>query len=258
MDGKPLQSSFGTMEHSSFLDDKFREERLKDLQYYAPKEVDLSLSVEERRKYCDEWTRRGLKALIDKKISDKTFSEIIEDASKKGIIKLRKNAEKLFEFSLENKVPLYVLSAGLGNVIEPFLLSQVKCYKELQEKELVKIVSNRIYFDESGLPNSHKDPPLNTFTKTDYLKEAYTHGVKDAIIAGDHHHDSLCVEKLTLNKAISIAFINSERKVLENEKKEQLERYSLHWDGAIFDEGSFDFHLSILNHIKLNCEQSKK
>lgn len=136
--------------------------------YYQPKECDLSLPVEVRRDYCNEWTTRGLEGLISQKFTEEEFNKLVNIFIENKGIQLRKSADKIFDFALENEIPMYVLSAGLGDTIEPFLVKTLKSYSKLKEKNLVTLVSNRLYFDDSKTKCvGYKKPPLNTFTKTD-------------------------------------------------------------------------------------------
>lgn len=161
-------SSFGTVEHWDKLTKEFKDERLKDVAYYSPKEMDLSLSVEERRKFCDEWTNRGLEALSKQDLLDGDFQDLIEKTVNAKTFRLRKDADKILDFAEKYNIPMYILSAGLGNVIEPFLIKTTSSYLKLKEKGLVTVVSNYLTFDEKTKKvNGYKKPALNTFTKTD-------------------------------------------------------------------------------------------
>lgn len=86
------------------------------------------------------------------------------------------------------------------------------------------------------------------------MKEAYSHNIKNALVFGDHHHDSLCVEKLNLENTITLAFCNYDKQHIRKEKPEQIERYKLHWDGVLYNEESFDFHHHLLETIKKQSE----
>lgn len=82
------------------------------------------------------------------------------------------------------------------------------------------------------------------------MEIAFKHHMKNAVIFGDHHHDSLCVEKLILNNTISIAFVNYSKNYMEKNKKEIYKRYLLHWDVILFNESSFEYCIEKLDYIK--------
>lgn len=245
-------SSFGTLERSDLMSSEFKTYTINNYNHYSPKEYDLSLSLEERTSFMQEWTEKGLNAVVNEKITLSFLNEITEKAISSNQLKIRKSAEKLFHFAAENLIPFYVLSAGCGNVIERFLEITIdsKVLKVLKENNLLVIVSNFFEVNENNQIVSFKKPVLNTFNKVDFLKQAFRHDSLNAIVFGDHHHDSFCVEKLTLNKTISIAFVNFDKKEMETNKKDILERYLLHWDVIKFNEGSFELGVEIMKSIQ--------
>ena len=63
-----LQSSFGVIEHSSQFSQKFIDDSKSLYEKYSCKEYDLSLSVEERRNFMNEWTSKELDLIIENQI----------------------------------------------------------------------------------------------------------------------------------------------------------------------------------------------
>ena len=216
-DGSMLYSSFGAVEHYSKLDKEYKEICKQNYDFYGPKEYDLSLSFEERKQLMNDWTEKGLDLICSRNFEKKTYDEIVLEAYDKGLLKLRTGAEKMFKFANDNNIPFYVLSAGCGDTILPFLkLTIGNVFEELLKKDLIVIVSNHAIFDENNKQVSYVKPVLNTFNKVDALKQAFRHESINAIVCGDHHHDSLCVEKLDLKNTITLAFINFSQELMEN------------------------------------------
>ncbi len=251
-DGQPFyHSSFGTVEKYPKFDKEFTDYLIKNCEYYHPKEYDLSLSLEVRRQFMHEWTEKSLNAVLTQKVKKDTFSEIADYYYSIGELKMRKDAEKMFIFADEHNIPFYVLSAGSGDVIAPFLKKVLgETYESLNKKKLLTIVSNHFIFNEEGFATDYVKPILNTFNKVDALTTAFSHKSRNALVFGDHHHDSLCVERLDLAQTISVAFVNYKKHLMETSKKETLERYIQHWDVLIFDEGTFEYGYNILKSIK--------
>ena len=163
-----LQSAYGVMEVSDLLPPSYKEDKLKQLNFYLPKEDDLTLTREEKEKFMDDWAKDGMKSLLDLKITTELIDKIVDLAIKKQDIILRDNTDKLFEFALENNITIYILSAGLANIIDSYLTQSLTVYSKLKEKGLITICSNEIYFDpETKIATSHNEPSLNTFTKSD-------------------------------------------------------------------------------------------
>ena len=165
--GNLLRSSFGTVEHWDRVTDDFKKERLDDVEFYSKKEMDLNLPVEDRRRFCEEWTLRGISELSKQNLVKKDFSDLVEIVTNNKTLRLRKHADKIFQFALDNEIPFYVLSAGLGTIIDLLLTNEVPSYTKLKEKNLVTLVSNFILFDENDKVKGYSSPLLNTFSKVD-------------------------------------------------------------------------------------------
>lgn len=158
----------GTVCEWSYLSNEYRIRRRKDYDFYAPKEYDLSLTLEERRNFCNEWTFTELTDLCKEKLKENDFEDLIKDVIDNKKLYLRDHAKEIFKFADDNNIPIYVLSAGLGNVIEHVMKYAIPQYQSLLNKNLLVIVSNFLTFDSnSGYINGFKQPVLNTFSKVD-------------------------------------------------------------------------------------------
>lgn len=82
------------------------------------------------------------------------------------------------------------------------------------------------------------------------MKDAFKHDNSDCFVFGDHHHDSYCTTKLTLNSTITVAFANYTRDYLENKNPEQLDRYRQHWDAIVLNDGDFELHWKLLSKLE--------
>lgn len=170
INGENYFASFGCIETFPKLSKKFRDKMIENYNYYAPKEYDLSLSLEERRKLMNEWTTNGFEMFIKEEIHKENIKEIVEYSIENKLILLRKDAEKIFKYGLENNVNIYILSAGIQDIIEEFLHQKIPEFKELVNNNLVHIVSNKLIFNNVGLATDYKKPVLNTFAKVDVCK----------------------------------------------------------------------------------------
>lgn len=75
---------------------------------------------------------------------------------------------------------------------------------------------------------------------------------KNAIVFGDHHHDSLCVQKLDLHNSVSLAFANYDKEDIVKNNNTLYLKYKEHWDGVLFNDNDFSLHIEILNGLKNN------
>lgn len=165
--GTVLNSSFGALETYHKFSQEMRDRMVGNLKKYSPKEYDLSIPYEERRRLMEEWTTKSCENVLNDGLKESYIPDIIDDNIKNKSMRLRKGVEKLFEFALNNKVPFYVLSAGCGNIVKEFLVKTIPCMTDLLKEDLVHIVSNEFYFDTNGKAVSYKKPILNTFSKVD-------------------------------------------------------------------------------------------
>lgn len=163
-------SSFGTVEEFPKFRKSFRDRLLKNVQFYSPTEHDYSLSQERRDELMEEWIINALQLVVNQGLYKKNISDMVTEEITDNLIKLRKGADKLLQFCLESKVFIYILSAGLGDVIEQFLYETVPCFKELQERNLVKIISNFYTFDQNEKINGYTKPVIHTYTKSNVSK----------------------------------------------------------------------------------------
>lgn len=159
-------SSFGTVEEFPKFRKSFRDRLLKNVQFYSPTEHDNSLSQEERNKLMEEWIVNALELVVKQGLSRQNIIDMVAEEIKDNLIKLRRGAEDLFKFCLEANVFIYILSAGLGDVIAEFLKKEVPCFRDLQEKNLVKIISNFYTFDENDKINGYLNPVIHTYSKS--------------------------------------------------------------------------------------------
>lgn len=254
---KTLIGSLGVVGLYSKFPKKLKERVEKLHNYYLPKELDLKLSIEERKKFMNEWTEKEFELLIEYGIRKEDYKDAVNEHIKSNNIKLRKKAKDLFEIVLLKRIPLYIISAGNGDVIIEFFKKEIGKYEiELLLKEnLLYIISNFGVFDEkTQVQISYTKPLLNTFSKVDALQSAFLHDGSHAFVFGDHHHDSFCINKLNLSKAYSIAFLNYDYDYIIKHKNDLLDNYKLNWDCILFNEESFEYIIELIEDVVKRTE----
>lgn len=113
---------------------------------YSPIELDYSLEDEKKRQYMVEWYQKSMDLLYKYQLS---YSKLQKAIAKKPLI-LRKGAKDFLQKAASEKVPVIILSAGIGNVIEEFL-KQEGCYYEN-----IYIISNFVTFQEDNMQKFDK------------------------------------------------------------------------------------------------------
>lgn len=125
---------------------------LRDKLYaeYHPIETNPLIVVDVKRLKMKEWWENHLQLLVDYKMSKNLIDEILN----KGWSQIRSGFGDLFKRLDAMRVPILVLSSGIGDIIEGVLR------KDGLNLSNIHIVSNYFEFDENGLAIGFKKHPI--------------------------------------------------------------------------------------------------
>ena len=156
----------------------------------------------------------------------------VEKSIKTSNIELRTGVIEFFNFTKEEKIPIIILSAGIGNTIEE-ILKQNSCYFEN-----IHIISNFIKFNNEGYMLKYEEDLIHSLNKNidkinqkeiiDMIKNK-----EYRIVIGDLIEDIKMAGNYPDDKLIKIGFLN--QNVNEN-----LEKYKEKFDIVLTKE-SQDF-----------------
>ena len=146
--------------------------------------------------------------------------EKLEKSIKESKLIFREGAKEFIEKTKENNIPLIILSAGIGNVIEEFLKIN-NCYFNN-----IYIISNFIKFDENGNMKKFEDNMIHSLNKTieGHLFQKCKNEIKDrksGILMGDLIDDKKMADKNNIDNIVTVGFLNNE---------ENLELYNKNFD----------------------------
>lgn len=217
------------------LGDNFAKEINKLYEQFRPIELNYQIPLEEKEQAMKEWYKECMKLYFKYNL---TKTKLIESIHKSNLC-FRKGAKEILQKLAQEKIPVIILSAGIGNVIEQFLKEQ-ECYSEN-----MYIIANFIEFDENGkakqFDNSKIIHTLNK-TKKDKIPKSFNQKIKDLpykILIGDLKEDENMVPKEEWNTTLKIGF-------LEHETENLLKTYQDTFDVVLTDE---DATFDILNKI---------
>lgn len=187
------------------LDNEFKDKLNKYYEYYGPIETDYSMDEKQKEKYMVEWYDKCMNLYYEYHLT----KEKLEESIRKSKIIFREGAKKFIEEANKNNIPIIILSAGIGNVIEGFLKLN-NCYFEN-----IYIISNFIEFDKIGNMKKFNSRMIHSLNKTmeGHLSnefECKTNERKFGILAGDLIDDKKMVPKDMLENVISVGFLNNE------------------------------------------------
>uniref|UniRef100_M4C7A7 5'-nucleotidase n=1 Tax=Brassica campestris TaxID=3711 RepID=M4C7A7_BRACM len=222
------QSSHGILQQGNADYDAKREALYE---HYHPLEFSPLIPLEDKTKLMEEWWSKTHNLLIEGGL---TF-DAIKDSVANSSIAFRDGVAELFEFLEEKEIPVLIFSAGLADVIEEVL--RQKLHRTFKN---VKIVSNRMVFDDDGRLVSFKGKLIHVLNKNEHAldmaaplhdqlgvdnggegeENAYVKQRTNVLLLGDHMGDLRMSDGLNYESRISIGFLNDNvEKSLESYRK---------------------------------------
>ena len=194
---------------------------------YEPIEFDYTIDAKQKEEYMQEWYIKSMELYYKYNLTEEKLIKCI----KNGKMYLRKGVKDFFYKLYENKVPVIILSAGIGNVVKQFLQEQ-KCYYNN-----MSIISNFIKFDNDGNMIKFSDDIIHSLNKNiDKLNDTrikeITNSKKYRIVIGDLIEDINMIGKYPEEESLKIGFLNKNI-------KENLEIYKRNFDIILTKENNF-------------------
>lgn len=185
------------------LDIKFKEESNALYKKYAPIELDYNISFEEKNKAMEEWYYSVMELFYKYHLT----SNKLEQSVKTSDLIFRSGAKEFLYEMYKQNVPVIILSAGIGNVIEQFLKLNNIYFDN------INIISNIIEFDNNGDMKKNNGKLIHTLNKnvSSHITDKISQKIKDKeyiLLFGDLVEDINMIEQEKLNKAITIGFLN--------------------------------------------------
>jgi 5'-nucleotidase len=204
---------------------------------YRPIEISGTISREEKCKKMVEWWSRHWKLMIESGMN----LDVIKDIISKNKVQIREGALELFDVLAENKIPILIFSASIGNFIEEYLRSVGKLTKN------VHIISNFFKFDKCGKAIGYTEPFIHILNKDEtHVKEhVYQNEItkrRNVILLGDQLEDLDMIKGIKHECIIRIGFLNAD---VEN----LIDKYNNCFDAIILNDGPMDYVNSLIKEI---------
>lgn len=183
---------------------------------YRPIEMDYNIPFEEKNKKMEEWYNLCMELYFKYKFNKNKLEEVI----KENKLIFRKGAKEFLEYTNNNKIPVIILSAGIGSVIEEFLK-----YKNCYFNNIL-LISNNFIYNENGNAVKLEKSLIHTMNKTtnnhltgiwkeEFIKRPYR------LLVGDTIEDINMVDEKERDETIKIAFMGEKLEL--NKYKEQFD-----------------------------------
>uniref|UniRef100_A0A0D3FLU7 5'-nucleotidase n=1 Tax=Oryza barthii TaxID=65489 RepID=A0A0D3FLU7_9ORYZ len=215
-DGSRGQSSHGLLRQGNEEYDAKREELFE---HYHPIEICPDIPLPEKAKLMEEWWEKTHALLIEGGLTYEAIRQSVADAK----ITFRDGVVKLFEFLEERDIPVLVFSAGLADIIEEVF--RQKLHRSFKN---IKVVSNRMVFNEEGRLVSFKGKTIHVLNKNEHALDmaapvhdnlgdpnGYTDDYSlvkkrtNVLLLGDHIGDLGMSDGLNYENRIAVGFLNN-------------------------------------------------
>ncbi|KAG4908242.1 hypothetical protein AAZX31_20G182000 [Glycine max] len=215
VNGTRGQTSHGLLQQGN---PEYDAKRQQLYEYYHPLEFSPTIGLEEKTKLMEEWWGKTHGLLVEGGLTYDSIRQSVANAN----IAFREGVSELFEFLEERDIPVLIFSAGLADIIEEVL--RQKLHRSFKN---VRIVSNRMVFDDDGRLVSFKGKLIHSLNKNEHALDmaAPVHerlgdmdGPTDdnsslkkrtnVLLLGDHTGDLGMSDGLNYETRISMGFLN--------------------------------------------------
>jgi len=219
-DGEKLWSTFGALEQYPLLSDDYRDKLDELRKKYVPIDANPSIKADEKMALVREWNRSA----VDLYISEDVNVETVHNAVAVAKMKHRDGFKEFVGRLAASNIPLLILSAGLGDVIDHMLSNSNVSYDN------VTTISNYLTFGDDDCINGITKPLIMTGNKGEVHKihPKYFDSVrkrKNVILLGDRIEDlhmSSCFG--VCENILTIGFLNE---YVDTQKDLYLEKYDI-------------------------------
>lgn len=237
-EGRRCPTCHNVIDNCKLVSDECREKLLQLKQKYYAIEIDPHLTIEQKCPYMVEWYTKSHSLLVEQAIPKDKLREIVAESD----IMLKEGYEIFFDKLHQHSIPVFIFSAGIGDVLEE-VIRQAGVYHSN-----VKVVSNFMDFDDTGVLKGFKGELIHVFNKHDgALKNTeYFTQLKDnsnIILLGDSQGD--------LRMADGVANVEYVLKIgyLNDRVDELLDKYMDSYDIVLVKDESLKVANSILQKI---------
>ncbi|CAI5789965.1 7-methylguanosine phosphate-specific 5' [Podarcis lilfordi] len=218
--GRRCPTSYNIIDNSRVISEEGKK-KLKDLlHHYYPIEIDPYRTMEDKLPLMIEWWTKAHDLLAQQKIKKSDIAQVVKESD----VMLRDGFNILFDQLHQNKVPLFIFSAGVGDVLEEIIRQAGAFYPN------VNVVSNYMDFDDSGVLRGFKEPLIHTYNKnntvlkdTEYFQQLCTR--TNILLLGDSMGDlSMADGVVDVENILRVGFLNDR---VEEQRGKYLEAYDI-------------------------------
>ena len=195
------ESSWSILSKSNLVTREYVLERQDLFNYYRPIELDESLEFNTKNNLMIEWWNKHISLFIKYQLSE----EVVNDAARNlRTMAFRDGAMEFLENMKKRNIPVIIISAGIGNFIEQFLI------KNQCNFDNIYIIANFIKF-KNGIAVGVSDNIIHSLNKNEVSLpqdiQALITDRPNVILLGDSVSDIKMVSEEKREKALKIGFL---------------------------------------------------
>lgn len=226
-------STWAVMANANKVGEEYTIKRTALYNKYRPIEIDSTISDEEKSKAMSEWWQAHINLFYEFGLKE----QAIKDSLTEGGLNYRVGAKEFLIKMNELGIPVIIISAGIGNVIEEFLNKENDYYPN------IKIISNFIEF-ENGMIKSIKGETIHALNKNivslDEESKKLLENRKNILLLGDGLADLKMISEKQKESAITVGF-------LDEKIEENLKYFNEKFDIVLTSQGTLNDVNNILN-----------
>ncbi|KAM9426124.1 7-methylguanosine phosphate-specific 5'-nucleotidase-like [Pholidichthys leucotaenia] len=242
--GKRVPTTHNILDNRLLISEDSAKKMKKLLNTYYPIEIDASLSTEEKLPLMVEWWTQVHELLIQQKIRKSLLAQAVKESS----VMLRDGYKVFFDHLTEHQVPLLILSAGVGDVLEEVIRQNCVFHPN------VHIIANYMDFDPSGVLQAFKGQLIHTFNKREgALSHAASlrelRGRPNVLLLGDSLGDLTMVDGVSEpQNVLTVGFLN-------DQVEERKESYVNSFDIVLVKDETMDVPNAILRYVAASSDK---
>ncbi|XP_026872850.2 cytosolic 5'-nucleotidase 3 isoform X1 [Electrophorus electricus] len=238
VNGKCCPTCHNIIDNCSLVTEECRKKLFQLKETYYPIEIDPHLTMEEKYPFMVEWYFKSHSLLVEQRLQREKLPEVVRESD----VCLREGYEHFFDRLHQHAVPMFIFSAGLGDVLEE-IIRQAGVYHPN-----VKVISNFMDFDENGVLKGFKGELIHVYNKhdgalrnTDYFKQLKDNS--NILLLGDSLGDLTMADGVpNVENVLKIGFLN-------DKVEELLEKYMGSYDIVLVKDETLEVPNSILQKI---------
>ena len=227
-------SSVALVRESKLMEEEYRCRAQELMGSYQPFEKLVLQTRAEISDYLNRSWQEQLQLMIEYELSREILANIVNEAD----VLFRPGMAEFIDYLSLNNIPLVVMSAALGDVIE-LMFKKAKLWRPN-----IHVIANFFSFDNDGLITGFSGPIINMVNKyetmlADYPVYDLIKERRNVLLIGDSVDDVGMVEGFSYDNLLKIGYLNEPDEI-------QIEQYKNVFDLVVLNDGDLTEIIRIL------------